>query len=219
MATLPSKPPVLVASGLITAREALAEFGRGKRVVGLTKGQFSLLDLIRAALEHTGPAFLTLSTWTMGIRDADNAAFLITQGELLGLRLLVDRSFPTRQARYCRKIRATFGDAAIRATNTHAKIAMLSNDDGWRVTIRSSMNLNRNPRFEQFDIDDNASIFDHFNGWVDELEAITAPGPSQPQSVVNDAFAAALDGLTTRQHKIHRKRVERRQQKDARRKD
>lgn len=204
---IPSPPASLVSSGTVTALEALAGFGRGKRVVGLTKGQFSLLDLIRATLTFTGPAHLTLSTWTMGIRDAENAAFLITRGDLLGLRLLVDRSFPTRQAKYCRKVVEVFGKDAIRATNTHAKIAMLHNDDGWRCTIRSSMNLNRNPRFEQFDLDDNAQIFDHFKAWTDELEGLMPAGPRVKQKQVDDAFAAALDGMSKAEYKAARKKA------------
>lgn len=213
--TMGSGPPRFLASGTVTALEALREFGHGRRVIGLTKGQFDLLDLIRAAMGHTGPVHLALSTWTLGIRDVENAAFLIERGDLLSLRLLVDRSFATRHPDYCRRVVEVFGSGAIRATNTHAKIAILRNDN-WAVAIRSSMNFNRNPRFEQFDIDESVEICEFFERWLAELEELTPPGPSQDMDVINDVFAAALDGLTHDQFIRERSRVARRMKREER---
>ena len=176
-----------------TAREAIAPLRKGDRLTGMTKGQFSLLDLIRAILEVTGPADLTLSTWTLGIRDAENAAALTKRGTIRSLRLLTDRSFPTRQPRYCAYVLDAFGDASIRVTNTHAKFAIIRND-GWSVVVRSSMNLNRNPRFEQFDLDEDEALADFFDAHVSEMEDLMPEGFQARAREVRDAFERALGG-------------------------
>lgn len=157
------------------AAEAVKDLTPGARIVGLTAGQFSLLDIIRAVLEVTGPADVTLSTWTAGIRDAETAGWLLGSGALRSLRILTDRSFPTRQPQYCRRLVELFGEQAIVVTRTHAKFATVRND-AWSVAIRSSMNLNKNKRWEQFDIDDDPAVADLFDGFADRVAAASRPG-------------------------------------------
>ncbi|MHC4892237.1 MAG: hypothetical protein ACYTFV_02525 [Planctomycetota bacterium] len=157
----------------------------------MTKGQFSLLDLIRAVLRQTGPAHVALSTWSSGIRDIENAAWLLESGQIQSLRMLTDRSFATRQPSYCTRLVAAFGNDAIRATNVHAKFALITNDR-WSIAIRSSMNLNRNKRWEQFDLDDDATIVAHFERLITEMERVMPAGPRPLGSEVEDGFDAAL---------------------------
>lgn len=160
----------------------------------MTKGQFSLLDLIRAVLAHTGPASLTLSTWTAGIRDVSNVGLLLDQGLLTGVQLLVDRSFATRQPAYCGAVRRVFGDDAIRCTKTHAKIAIVENDE-WAVVIRSSMNLNRNPRFEQYDIDDDRELAAFFRRHFEEMSEQAEPGLNVSNRDVDAVFDRIRHGV------------------------
>jgi hypothetical protein len=158
-----------------TATEAIGTLTPGVRLCGMTKGQFSLLDLIRAVIAQTGPAGLVVSTWTAGVRDAENAAFLLRAGELTSVRLLCDRSFPSRQPEYCARIVELFGAGSIVCTRTHAKFAVIQNDR-WNITIRSSMNLNRNPRFEQFDLDDDPELAGFFISHLDEITDLMPTG-------------------------------------------
>jgi len=183
---LPSEPASVAVRGL----------RRGGRVVGMTKGQFSLIDLIRACLDLTGPADLTISTWTAGIRDAANVGFLQEKGYIRALRLLVDRSFPSRQPKYCDTILRVFGAESIRITNTHAKFAIIRNES-WNLVIRSSMNLNRNRRFEQFDIDDSIEIADFFDGLIKEMESSQAAGLYVGGAEVERVFATAQGDTVT----------------------
>ena len=62
----PSRKARARLSKVASARDTIDGFGHGMDVVGLTFGQFSLLDLIEAALELTGPADVTISTWSAG---------------------------------------------------------------------------------------------------------------------------------------------------------
>lgn len=187
------KAPRFVREPTATALDAIGRLEPGDRLVGMTKGQFSLLDLIRAVLRSTGPAHLTVSTWTTGIRDAENARLLVSRGDLLSLRLLTDRSFPSRQPKYCAAIIRTFGADSIWCTRTHAKFALIRNDQ-WNVVIRSSMNLNRNPRFEQFDLDDDAEMADWFEAHVSEIAETMKPGLDFTTHEADVAFERALGG-------------------------
>ena len=148
-----------------SAREALAEFNRETAIFGFTKGQFSLIDLLRAALEKTGPAHLTVSTWTVGGQDLTSLHDLLRDERILSVRFLVDASFQTRQPSIVKHLVGEFGVESMRVTNNHAKFFLLRNDT-WRVSCKTSMNLNFNPRFEDFDISADEALHDFLDGVV-----------------------------------------------------
>ena len=177
-----------------SARVVVSQLVKGGRVLGLTKGQFSMLDLLAELLRLTGPAAVRLSTWTVGIRDCGGAGLLLDSGAMTSFQLYVDRSFATRQPAYCAAVRSTFGDDAIRTTRTHAKLATLRNAK-WDITVRSSMNLNRNPRFENFDVDDNGDIADHFDAHFNEMSETMEPGPEHDTAYVDAVFSRLARGL------------------------
>lgn len=160
----------------------------GVSITGINKGQFSLIDIISVILAHVGPAELTVTTWTPGITEIDAVSVMARKGEIERFRMLVDRSFVTRQPQYVDRVRAALGDDAIIQTRTHAKFALIKAGD-WRVTIRTSMNFNTNPRWEQFDIDDNAEVFDFYNALVDEIAESTPHGLLAPIKEIERSFA------------------------------
>lgn len=190
---LKAKPAVMKLSPVESASSAIGTLSSGFRLFGFTKGQFSLLDLVRAVLSQTGPADVVVSTWTTGIRDAENAEALLDNGIIRSFLLLTDRSFPTRQPQYCQRILEIFGEQSIRVTRTHAKFALIRNER-WNVAIRSSMNLNRNPRFEQYDIDDDTGLCDFIMGHVTEIWDLQPSGLSVPTREVDNGFRQALGG-------------------------
>ncbi|MDO8606742.1 MAG: hypothetical protein Q7R40_09420 [Phaeospirillum sp.] len=178
-----------------TAREALGKLELGGRVLGFTKGQFSLIDLMQAVLEQTGPADVTISTWSTGIRDAESVEFLRDSGLIHSCLLLLDYSFPNMRAGRGNAVSVleAFGAANIRCARNHAKFVLIRNDC-WNVAIRSSMNLNRNPRFEQFDLDDSAAICDFMASVVDEVFERTPAGYDVGHRELNAVFTGAMGG-------------------------
>lgn len=163
----------MVTAATESADETIGKLAPNVRICGITKGHFSLLDLIRAVLKQTGPCDVQLTTWSSGIRDAQTAKWLIESGDIRTFRILTDRSFPVRQPQYTKKLLELFGADSIHCSKVHCKVAVLRNDD-WNIVIRSSMNLNRNPRFEQFDLDDDldlavwwCNIFDEIRDGLD----------------------------------------------------
>lgn len=168
-------------SKVTNARDALAEFGRGMETYVLTFGQFSLMDAIEAVLEKTGPADVALSTWTAGGADLSRSAEHLHDGNIRSMRFVCDCSFGQRQPGYLAKLRELFGDACIRTTRTHAKFAVVTNDS-WSVAIRTSMNLNENPRLESIEVSDDPELAGFLLAVVDEIFAEEAEGDFRTKS-------------------------------------
>jgi hypothetical protein len=150
-------------SKVASARDTIAEFDHGMDVVGLTFGQFSLLDLVDATLEITGPADVTISTWSAGFYDVEAAERFRDSGRLRSIRFVMDSSVKRGQATVG-DVGDVFGRDSIRATRSHAKFVLIRNDE-WDVLITTSMNLNLNPRIEQFEMTDDpvrAGLFAEF---------------------------------------------------------
>ena len=157
------------------ARDAIGELRRGHEVYILTFGQFSMVDAITTILEQTGPAHVAISTWTAADAHLEKAAALLEGADILSMRWLVDRSFLTRQPEYCEKMRHLFGDNCIRTLRTHAKFVVITNDQ-WNIAIRTSMNLNENPRLESIEISDDADLAAFMLSVVDDVFGDQAEG-------------------------------------------
>lgn len=155
-------------SKVASARDTIAGFGRDRGVLGLTFGQFSLLDLIDAVLEITGPADVVISTWSAGFYDVDAAVRWRDSGRMLSVRFVMDSSDKRGQSTPG-DVSELFGADAVRVTRSHAKFVLLSNDDGWRAVITTSMNLNKNTRIEHFDLVDDPDRFGLLWDFADAL--------------------------------------------------
>lgn len=162
------RPRKVAVSKVTNARDALADWGRGMETYCLTFGQFSLMDAVEAILEKTGPADVAIATWTAGSADLSRSAESLRNGNIRSLRFVVDCSFGPRQPGYLAQVRALFGDEAIRSTRTHAKYAVITNDD-WAVAVRTSMNLNENPRLESIEVSDDPELAGFLVRLTDEI--------------------------------------------------
>jgi hypothetical protein len=155
-------------SKIATARDTLAEFDHGIEVDVLTFGQFSIIDAIEAVLEKTGPAHVTLATWTAAEFDLSQLQAQILRAGILDLRMIIDRSFVSRHPKFVEIIRQKFGMQSVRTTKTHAKFVALTNEN-WNVLIRTSMNLNYNPRLEYLPVCDDAALCGMYLDVADRL--------------------------------------------------
>lgn len=175
------RPRKVAVSKVTNARDALADFGRGMETYCLTFGQFSLMDAVEAILEKTGPADVAIATWTAGAADLSRSAESLRNGNIRSLRFVVDCSFGQRQPAYLAQVRRLFGDDAIRSTRTHAKYAVITNDE-WSVAVRTSMNLNENPRLESIEVSDDPALAGFLLRVTDEIFAEEAVGDFRTKS-------------------------------------
>jgi len=135
------------------AATAIGELKPGAEIFVLTYGQFSLIEAIDALLEQTGPAEVVLSTWTAGHADLTKSAKLLEAAAITRFRLIVDSSFLNRKPEWCAHMLKVFGEDCIRVWRGHAKFAVIRNEK-WNLAVRTSMNLNTNPRLENLEISD-----------------------------------------------------------------
>lgn len=157
-----------------SARDAIGTLTPDCEIYVLTFGQFSLIDALVAIIEQTGPAEVDLSTWTAANADLTTASKLLEVSAIKKMRFLVDRSFLTRKPEYCAAMRRLFGDECIRTARSHAKFAAIRNDD-WQIAVRTSMNLNTNPRLENIEISDDPALCGFMTSVVDEVFAEQQP--------------------------------------------
>ena len=82
--------------------------------------------------------------------------------------MLVDMTFQRRAPALAAKARELFGIDAIRVTRNHAKFCLIRNER-WNIVLKTSMNLNMNPRMEDFDIQDCEKLADFLQAILDEI--------------------------------------------------
>ena len=169
-------------SKIADAQDSLSEFGRGIEVDVLTFGQFSIIDAIEAVLEKTGPADVVLATWTAARFDLSQIEGQMQRANIKSLRLIIDRSFVTRHPQFVAVINDKFGADAVRTTTTHAKFVLITNS-AWKVVIRTSMNLNFNPRLEYLQVVQDDELADFYGSIVDAIYEETDPGMDQRRSL------------------------------------
>lgn len=178
----------LAVSGVANAAALIGPIAKGEDIIGLTNGQFSLIDIIEHVLDCIGPADVAVSTWTMGVYDQEHAASFYVDGRIRSIRWMVDPSMFGRQPGLAGALVKAFGVESFRAVNTHAKFATLVNDE-WAVCIRSSMNLNRNERLENFDISESRPLCAFF---VDLTDRVFAHADAKSRSRAQEFFQMLL---------------------------
>lgn len=185
------KKRYFVASRLEGAAETIGPLNAGDEVCGLTCGQFSMIDILEHMLnESGGPADVFVSTWTAGIYDVERAAQLQANGNLRSIRWMMDRAMFSKSPQYAGPMIEAFGLDAFRDTNVHAKVTLVASD-AKRMVCRSSMNINKNLKTEQFDISVCDETHGFFLGWADALWDAAAPdvGAESVFKAVWDKFA------------------------------
>lgn len=176
--------------GVFTADSdlAISALEKNSRIIGLTRGDFSLIDLIHSILKKIGQSKIILCTWSAGIKDANQVKWMLNSGLIESFTLITDHSYVTRQKKYALAVEELFGKENIRTSEIHAKFVLIENEN-WNICIRTSMNLNANKTCETFEIDDDINIFNFYRNFVDQTFANTPNGFEQKSWVVN----AALD--------------------------
>ena len=123
-----------------TASEAIGKLEHNQDIFILTFGQFSLIDALTAILDQTGPANVVISSWTAADAHLEKTATMIGSSDILDFKLIIDRSFETRQPQYCYHMRKLFGQKCIRHIRSHAKFMTIKNDN-WNIVVRTSIQL------------------------------------------------------------------------------
>ena len=179
-----------------TATDALGHLTHGCHVFAITRGQWSMIDAILAVLDQSGPAHVSCWTWTVAEYEVQCMERLMRDERLLSGRLVIDLSGRSTNKKHfeevIRRWQTAFGPNSIRYVVNHAKVATVWNDH-WRFLLRGSMNLNFNPRFENFDLSEGCAGFDLVREIEDELPVLPdtcTHEQAKAASQVGNAFSA-----------------------------
>lgn len=159
-----------------TAADCIGTITPGMALFALTRGQFSMIDAVLACLDQIGEADLSIWTWTVAEYEIATLTRLRMDHRLRSGRLVIDYGARHKNAGLIAEWRGTFGHESVRYVVNHAKIATIRTPD-YKLLLRGSMNLNFNPRFEQFDLTEGGPDFDLVAGIEAELP-ILAPDAS-----------------------------------------
>lgn len=140
-----------------SAARCIGAIEPGCEIFGITKGDFSMIDILRHVMSEIGPCRIDIGTWTAAAADIQIAFDLLKSDDILGMRWIVDRSFPQRQERYYMALLERFGQDCVRLARFHAKFILMENER-FSVAIRTSMNLNLNKRIEFYEISEGTEI-------------------------------------------------------------
>ncbi|QOP64950.1 NucT-like nuclease [Arthrobacter phage Brynnie] len=160
-----------------SARVALAPFKPGHDYEVMTNGAFSLLDAVLVLLEKSGPADVSICTYSAGLYDAEVMNRFVETGNVRSIRLVLDGSIKTLGGTrgYAVTLMDVFGEECIRTTRTHAKFVTITNDEH-TFTISSTANLNENKRLELFYFSDDPDRAAFYEAVVDEVFHDVKPG-------------------------------------------
>lgn len=156
-----------------TCASALQPIQREMALFAITRGQWSMIDAILVVLDSVpGPCDISLWTWTVAEYEVQCLTRLMRDGRLSGGRLVIDIGARNKNAHIIADWRELFGADSVAYVTNHAKIARVADADGGRYLLRGSMNLNANPRFEQFDLTEGGPDYDMIERVEAELPTV-----------------------------------------------
>ena len=161
----------------------------------LNAGQCDVAEILEHIAWQTGPASLTITTWTAAAADISRMKELCDGKLFTEIRWLLDRSFPNRQPEFYQHINRLFPNA-IRLTAVHSKFAIIRNSR-WNIVCRGSANLNSAKRLEHLEISDDAALAEAVESYVDDIFKTESSGEvplpaMQDDAPVNDDALHAL---------------------------
>lgn len=154
------------------AAEAIGPITHGMAVFGVTRGQWCMIDAVSHVVNEMSPCTVSLWTWRVSSYDLGAIFAMHKAGKITSATLILDALAMRASMRSgvdaatVDQFREVFGANSVKHLINHAKIVAIEGR-GMRVVLRGSMNLNGNPRMEQFDISEGGPAF----AFVKRLEA------------------------------------------------
>ena len=140
----------------------LEDFNKTVELIGITKGQFSLHDIILELSQKIGgQTEIYLSTWNLTLNVIDDLYHAQKDGLIKRIHFLLDTSMGSRDPETILKIQQTFGIDSMRIGKNHSKITIIKGGD-YEIVILCSMNLNKNPRFEFYFLRHDPQLYQFF---------------------------------------------------------
>jgi hypothetical protein len=143
-------------------------------IFAITRGQWSMIDAVLHCLDQLAPEPVTLSLWTWTVAEYEIQCLerLMLDKRIKAATLVIDHGARGKNKALLEKWISIFGPGSVRFVVNHSKIATIEGA-GARLLLRGSMNLNFNPRFEQFDLTEGGQDFELVRSIEAELETLS----------------------------------------------
>jgi hypothetical protein len=149
-----------VAESFSCASECIGQLEKGCSLFAITRGQFSMIDAALACLDQVGRSKISLWTWTVAEYEIECLERLRIDGRISHGTMIIDSSARIKNRSLIQQWQRTYGSESVRYVLNHAKVFTIESESGFKLLLRGSMNLNYNPRFEQFDLTEGGADFD-----------------------------------------------------------
>ncbi len=172
------------------AGDCIGPISPGVSLFAMTRGQFSMIDATLWCLDQVGHAAVSIWTWTVADYEIECFERLRKDGRLRTGLLVIDGAARNKNSALLKRWQQGFGPESIRFVVNHSKIVTIQTGE-YKLLLRGSMNLNFNPRFEQFDLTEGGEDFDLVRAIESELPILpdTCSGAEiYKASRVSDAF-------------------------------
>lgn len=137
---------------LKSAGDAIGEIKKDCHIFAITRGQWSMVDAILYCLSQVGRSKISIWTWTVADYEVQVINRLLLDDKVTAGTLIIDGGARIKNRDIIKKWRKHFGSESVRYVLNHAKMATIESESGLKLLLRGSMNLNFNPRFENFDL-------------------------------------------------------------------
>lgn len=129
----------------------------------MSRGEWSMHDLLEHVLRQTGAANVWLTTWALTEEPVRKLFFLKEEGLLQSLSCIVDYRLRVRKPEPLQLLEGIA--ARIAFTQCHAKVSIIENAD-WSVSIVGSANYTKNPRIEAGTICSSKQVARFHKEWI-----------------------------------------------------
>ena len=158
------------------AQETVAKLERGGSLFCLMTGRVSMIDIIAACMERTGPVErMTLWIYTPGRAEIESLWRLWRMDQIKDIRFIVDHAgLHSHYRQTFFDLQDKWGRGCLRVTQNHCKMATMVGG-GWNIVLDGSVNLARNLRFENLRVSDDEELLALVEGLAAELWDIQGP--------------------------------------------
>ncbi|GAB3550609.1 hypothetical protein [Spirosoma fluminis] len=129
-----------------------------------TAGLWSTHDLLLHILRQTGPARITLATWSMTEEPARLLVQGLEEGIILELKALLDVRVRVRNPSVYAFAKHNLAHVAL--SICHAKVTTIQNE-AWNITINGSANYTNNPRIEAGVVTESRDVAEFHREWIE----------------------------------------------------
>lgn len=165
---------------LKSAGDAIGEIKKDCHIFAITRGQWSMVDAILYCLSQVGRSKISIWTWTVANYEVQVINRLLLDDKVTAGTLIIDGGARIKNRDIIKKWQNHFGKESVRYVLNHAKIATIESESGFKLLLRGSMNLNFNPRFENFDLSEGGSAgFDLVKSIESELPFLPSNCPGE----------------------------------------